>query len=138
MMGATWHVQVTLRKNAAEQRESACFLGVLELALELQLNLRSPNILNFSLKIGTRHLHHQLDGPLPDATRLWFYDSNACSCWSDFSFLTGSDVSSSRTLRTTAFTDLNDMTIEACIAFCTPAGYQYAGVEYGRVRFSSA
>ncbi|KIM38445.1 hypothetical protein M413DRAFT_30263 [Hebeloma cylindrosporum] len=42
------------------------------------------------------------------------------------------DVSSNRTLRTAAFTDVNDMTIESCTAFCTPAGYQYAGVEFGR------
>ncbi|KIM45686.1 hypothetical protein M413DRAFT_34556, partial [Hebeloma cylindrosporum] len=26
------------------------------------------------------------------------------------------------------------MSVEACLAFCTPAEYQYAGVEYGRVR----
>jgi len=46
-----------------------------------------------------------------------------------------SDSSSSRTLRTAAYTSVGNMTIESCLAFCTPAGYKYAGVEYGRVSY---
>ena len=44
-----------------------------------------------------------------------------------------SDSTSSRTLKIAAYTDVNNMTIESCIAFCTPAGYLYAGVEFARV-----
>ena len=44
-----------------------------------------------------------------------------------------SDSTINRTLRTAAFTDVNNMTIESCIAFCTPNGYQYAGLEFSRV-----
>ncbi|KAH9478079.1 WSC domain-containing protein [Psilocybe cubensis] len=43
-----------------------------------------------------------------------------------------SDTSSARTLRVAAYTDVTGMTIESCIAFCTPAGYKYAGVEFAR------
>ncbi|KJA23963.1 hypothetical protein HYPSUDRAFT_201077 [Hypholoma sublateritium FD-334 SS-4] len=43
-----------------------------------------------------------------------------------------SDSTSSRTLQTAAFTDVTGMTIESCIAFCTPSAYQYAGVEFSR------
>ena len=44
-----------------------------------------------------------------------------------------SDSTSSRTLDVASYTNINNMTIESCIAFCTPAGYLYAGVEYARV-----
>ncbi|KAF9560056.1 WSC-domain-containing protein [Agrocybe pediades] len=43
-----------------------------------------------------------------------------------------SDVPSARTLRVASFTDVNNMTIEACLAFCTPAGYKFSGVEFAR------
>jgi len=52
--------------------------------------------------------------------------------------VTCSDSTANRTLRTAAFTDVNNMTIESCIAFCTPNGYQYAGLEFSRVRTSLA
>ncbi|KAF8961440.1 WSC domain-containing protein [Flammula alnicola] len=42
------------------------------------------------------------------------------------------DSAASRTLKTASFTDVNNMTIESCIAFCTPNGYQFAGVEFSR------
>lgn len=45
-----------------------------------------------------------------------------------------SDLTTSRTLNVAATSDVNNMTIEECITFCTPAGYQFAGVEFGRVR----
>jgi len=44
-----------------------------------------------------------------------------------------SDSISSRTLRSAAYTSAGNMTIELCFEFCTPAGYKYAGVEWGRV-----
>ncbi|PPQ90243.1 hypothetical protein CVT25_013002 [Psilocybe cyanescens] len=50
--------------------------------------------------------------------------------WSSFGCY--SDTSAARTLRIAAYTDVADMTIESCIAFCTPAGYKYAGVEFSR------
>ncbi|KAH9485989.1 WSC domain-containing protein [Psilocybe cubensis] len=43
-----------------------------------------------------------------------------------------SDSTDARTLRTAAFTDVTGMTIESCLAFCVPAGYKYAGVEFSR------
>ncbi|KAF9477666.1 WSC-domain-containing protein [Pholiota conissans] len=43
-----------------------------------------------------------------------------------------SDTPASRTLKIAAFTDITNMTIESCIAFCTPNVYQYAGVEFSR------
>ncbi|KAF9477667.1 WSC-domain-containing protein [Pholiota conissans] len=43
-----------------------------------------------------------------------------------------SDTASNRTLKTAAYTDVTNMTITSCIAFCTPSGYKYAGVEYSR------
>ncbi|KAF8889794.1 hypothetical protein BD779DRAFT_302302 [Infundibulicybe gibba] len=42
------------------------------------------------------------------------------------------DISTSRTLNAIS-TNLDDMTIESCIAFCEPGGYIYAGLEFGRV-----
>ncbi|KAF8961438.1 WSC domain-containing protein [Flammula alnicola] len=42
------------------------------------------------------------------------------------------DSTASRTLKTASYTDVNNMTIESCLAFCTPNGYQFAGVEYSR------
>ena len=44
-----------------------------------------------------------------------------------------SDSSSSRTLRTAAHLSAGNMTIGSCLEFCGPAGYKYAGVEYGGV-----
>ncbi|KAF8878018.1 WSC domain-containing protein [Gymnopilus junonius] len=43
-----------------------------------------------------------------------------------------SDSTASRTLRVASYTDVTGMTIESCLAFCTPAGYKYAGVEFSR------
>ncbi|KAH9479037.1 WSC domain-containing protein [Psilocybe cubensis] len=43
-----------------------------------------------------------------------------------------SDSTSSRTLRVASFTDITGMTVESCIAFCTPAGYNFAGLEFAR------
>lgn len=43
------------------------------------------------------------------------------------------DNTSSRTLKTAATSDVTNMTIEECIAFCTPTGYTFAGLEFGRV-----
>jgi len=48
-------------------------------------------------------------------------------------FASNSDVPATRTLRVASFTDVDNMTIESCIAFCTPSGYQFAGVEFARV-----
>lgn len=45
-----------------------------------------------------------------------------------------SDIPSARTLRVASFTNVNNMTIESCLAFCTPAGYNFAGLEFSRVR----
>ncbi|PPQ71708.1 hypothetical protein CVT26_007625 [Gymnopilus dilepis] len=47
-----------------------------------------------------------------------------------------SDSPDARTLRTAAFTDVTNMTIESCLAFCTPAGYNFAGVEFSRVLYN--
>ena len=44
------------------------------------------------------------------------------------------DSTTLRALRI-ASTSSASMTIESCLAFCTPEGYKYAGVEYGRVSF---
>ncbi|KAF8890279.1 WSC domain-containing protein [Gymnopilus junonius] len=44
-----------------------------------------------------------------------------------------SDSTSARTLRVASYTDLNDMTIESCISFCSNSTtYAYAGVEFSR------
>ncbi|KAF9477668.1 WSC-domain-containing protein [Pholiota conissans] len=43
-----------------------------------------------------------------------------------------SDSTASRTLEIASFTSVDAMTIEACTTFCTPAGYKYSGVEFGR------
>jgi hypothetical protein len=44
-----------------------------------------------------------------------------------------SDQSPQRTLKTAATSDVSGMTIEECASFCTPLGFQFAGVEFGRV-----
>lgn len=44
-----------------------------------------------------------------------------------------SDGASKRTLKTAATSDTGGMTIEECTSFCTPLGFQFAGVEFGRV-----
>jgi hypothetical protein len=68
---------------------------------------------------------------------LYYYrNSNRSSRNSTFQFLT--DSTASRTLRTAAYTDVNNMTIESCIAFCTPNGYQYAGLEFSRASHLSS
>jgi hypothetical protein len=43
------------------------------------------------------------------------------------------DSTSARTLKTAAFTSVDNMTIESCLSFCTPAAYNFAGVEFARV-----
>ncbi|PPR07633.1 hypothetical protein CVT26_001701 [Gymnopilus dilepis] len=45
-----------------------------------------------------------------------------------------SDSTTARTIRVASYTDVTGMTIESCLAFCTPGGYRYAGVEFARVR----
>lgn len=47
------------------------------------------------------------------------------------------DSTSARTLKTAAFSSVDDMTIESCLSFCTPAGYNFAGVEFARVSLST-
>lgn len=47
-----------------------------------------------------------------------------------------SDSADSRTLRVASFTDVTGMTIESCLAFCTPAGYKFAGLEFARVCYT--
>ncbi|KAF8221257.1 WSC-domain-containing protein [Tricholoma matsutake] len=42
------------------------------------------------------------------------------------------DISPSRTLAASSYSDATFMTIETCQAFCNHGGYHYAGVEYGR------
>jgi len=46
---------------------------------------------------------------------------------------TASDSNEARTLRTAAYTDPTGMTIESCIAFCSPSAFVYAGLEFARV-----
>ncbi|KAF5325137.1 hypothetical protein D9619_009969 [Psilocybe cf. subviscida] len=53
--------------------------------------------------------------------------------WVSFGCYT--DNTSSRTLKTAATSDVTNMTIEECIAFCTPTGYTFAGLEFGRECF---
>ncbi|KAF8799941.1 WSC-domain-containing protein [Phlegmacium glaucopus] len=43
-----------------------------------------------------------------------------------------SDTPASRTLRIASFTSVSNMTIESCLAFCTPGEYIFAGVEFAR------
>jgi hypothetical protein len=50
-----------------------------------------------------------------------------------FLFVSIRDNSLNRTLKTAATTDVTNMTIEACISFCTPTGYTFIGLEFGRV-----
>ncbi|KAF5310592.1 hypothetical protein D9619_008240 [Psilocybe cf. subviscida] len=46
-----------------------------------------------------------------------------------------SDTSASRTLKIASFSDVTNMTIESCIAFCAPAEFLFAGVEFSRECF---
>ncbi|KAF9002781.1 hypothetical protein BDQ17DRAFT_1242962 [Cyathus striatus] len=45
-----------------------------------------------------------------------------------------SDSVDSRTLRTASFTSVDSMTISSCIDFCITGNFQFAGLEFGRVR----
>ncbi|KAF4623684.1 hypothetical protein D9613_002308 [Agrocybe pediades] len=46
------------------------------------------------------------------------------------------DAPATRTLRVASFTDVSNMTIESCLAFCTsPVAYTFAGVEFSRECF---
>ncbi|KAJ7592059.1 WSC domain-containing protein [Mycena floridula] len=50
--------------------------------------------------------------------------------WAPFGCFT--DISTSRTLAATTFTDPANLTIESCIAFCSSSDYLYSGVEFGQ------
>ena len=126
MVDATWPVQATLPRHAEARQESA-----FSLCVQIYLSASHPHSAFVSLKRTTP----------PAAPVGWA----SVGCYTYVStrldpnapvglIFVLRDISSNRTLRTAAFTDLNDMTIESCTAFCTPAGYQYAGVEFGRVR----
>ncbi|PPQ76090.1 hypothetical protein CVT24_003662 [Panaeolus cyanescens] len=46
-----------------------------------------------------------------------------------------SDSTSSRSLKVASFTSVDNMTVESCLAFCTPSGFNFAGVEFARECF---
>ena len=92
-----------------------------------------------SLGISIAELEYKTSRASPwwmESSRLLYV--RLTSCWWRIStdFQPFSDSSSSRTLRVASYTSVGNMTIESCLAFCTPAGYKYAGVEYGRVSYS--